>query len=230
MDVDISKIFPAAFSVPLSRGGKAIPRRTLNGILKLLGDWIYYIQNGGIASYSASFDYAVGRVVLYNGTLYKCIQANGASSTVVAPDSVSHVGSDYWVQFANPDFSNVTNTANILMAHNAMPSNRVVALTLPAPATNTQYQAPADGFVIMQVSINTPNNLMQLYTTTKQNGVTFGKVGFRLYASASNQKLLACIPVSKNDYFYVYYYDKTSSSTDNYLNFVYAQGSVSEAN
>ena len=104
MDVDISKIFPAVFSLPLSQGGRAIPRRTLNGILKLLGDWIYYVQNGGIASYSASFDYAVGRVVLHtDGNLYKCIQANGASSTVVAPDSVSPAGSDYWTLILTSD-------------------------------------------------------------------------------------------------------------------------------
>lgn len=92
-DVDISKIFPAVFSVPLPQGGKAIPRRTLNGLLKLLGDWIYYIQNGGIASYSASFDYAVGRVVLYtDGNLYKCIQANSATDPKTPTDSA------YWLR------------------------------------------------------------------------------------------------------------------------------------
>ena len=90
-DVDISKIFPAVFSVPISQGGKAIPRKTLNGILKLLGDWIYYAQNGGIASYSASFDYAVGRVVLYtDGNLYKCIQANSSTAPKAPTDSA------YW--------------------------------------------------------------------------------------------------------------------------------------
>lgn len=93
MDVDISKIFPAVFSVPLSRGGKAIPRKTLNGVLKLLGDWIYYIQNGGIASYSASFDYAVGRVVLYtDGNLYKCIQTNSAL------DPKAPTNTSYWTK------------------------------------------------------------------------------------------------------------------------------------
>ena len=120
-DIDISKIFPAVFSIPLAQGGKAIPRRSLNGLLKLLGDWIYYIQNGGIASYSASFDYAVGRVVLYNGTLYKCIQANGASSTVVAPDSTTPSGTDYWALlltaediasiYATVQLDNVSNNA-----------------------------------------------------------------------------------------------------------------------
>lgn len=86
-DPSIDKIFPAVFSIPLANGGKAIPRSVLNGLFKLLGDWSFYQQNGGIASYSNTFDYAIGRVVFYNGNLYKCIQANGPSSTVKAPGS-----------------------------------------------------------------------------------------------------------------------------------------------
>ena len=77
-EVDISKIFPAVFSLPLAQGGKAIPRRTLNGLLKLLGDWLYYYQQGGVASYSDTVDYVPGRVVLYNDKLWRCAQANGA--------------------------------------------------------------------------------------------------------------------------------------------------------
>ena len=91
-DPSIDKIFPAVFSIPLARGGRAIPRSVLNGLFKLLGDWVYYIQNGGIASYSNTFDYAVGSFVKYNNNFYRCIQANGVSSTVVAPDS----NTEYW--------------------------------------------------------------------------------------------------------------------------------------
>ena len=96
-DPSIDKIFPSVFSIPLAHGGKAIPRSVLNGLFKLLGDWSFYQQNGGIASYSAIFDYAIGRVVLYNGNLYKCIHANGASSTVVTPDS----NTAYWQRLDN---------------------------------------------------------------------------------------------------------------------------------
>lgn len=99
-DVDISKIFPAVFSIPLARGGKAIPRKSLNGLFKLLGDWVFYNQNGGVPTFSSSYDYVKGRVILYtDGNLYKCKQPCGASSTVVAPDSTdpNYLGSDYWV-------------------------------------------------------------------------------------------------------------------------------------
>lgn len=75
-DTSIDKIFPSVFSIPLAQGGKAIPRSVLNGLFKLLGDWVYYIQNGGIATYSNTFDYAVGAFVKYNNEFYRCIQAN----------------------------------------------------------------------------------------------------------------------------------------------------------
>lgn len=79
--------FPQITQIPLSAGGQAPDRKDFNGLFKVLGDSIFYMQNGGLWSYNSAFDYAVGRVVLYNNNLYKCIQANGVSSTVVAPDS-----------------------------------------------------------------------------------------------------------------------------------------------
>ena len=79
--------FPQITQVPLSAGGIAPDRKDFNGAFKILGDWVFYGQNGGMPSYNNTFDYVVGRVVLYNDNLYKCIQANGISSTVVAPVS-----------------------------------------------------------------------------------------------------------------------------------------------
>ena len=102
-DPSIDKIFPSVFSIPLAQGGKAIPRSVLNGIFKLLGDWCFYQQNGGIASYSNTFDYAVGSFVKYNNELYLCIQANGASSTVKAPTETA-----YWKKVATEDFVNTS--------------------------------------------------------------------------------------------------------------------------
>lgn len=95
--------FPQITQVPIGAGGIAPDRKDFNGLFKILGDWIFFLQNGGLSTYSANFDYVVGRYVVYNNTLYKCIQANGASSTVVAPDSVSPLGSDYWKDIENQD-------------------------------------------------------------------------------------------------------------------------------
>ena len=84
--------FPQITQIPLSAGGQAPDRKDFNGLFKVLGDWIFFAQNGGVPTYSENFDYVAGRVVSYNDNIYKCIQANGVSSTVVAPDS----GTEYW--------------------------------------------------------------------------------------------------------------------------------------
>ena len=91
--------FPQITQIPLGAGGIAPDRKDFNAVMKLLGDAVFFMQNGGFWSYNPLFDYAVGRVVLYtDGNLYKCKQPCGASSTVVTPDSTDpdYLGSDYW--------------------------------------------------------------------------------------------------------------------------------------
>ena len=186
MDVDISKIFPAVFSVPLAQGGKAIPRRTLNGIFKTLGDWAFYNQNGGVPSYNADFDYTVGRFVSYNGGLYKCIQDNVHTAPHNPTDK------DYWAELsdssdldgkADRSLSNVDNPAHILMAHNAMPSNRQIKLTLGVSAS--RYVMPADGYIYiakthnnafggrLQVVVHTASNFYDVSVDNIAYGASF---------------------------------------------------------
>lgn len=90
----LQKLFQLINATPLEAGGIAPDREDVNALFKYLGDQIFYTQNGGVPSYNAAYDYIAGRVVLYNGNLYKCIQANGVSSTVVAPDS----DTAYWLR------------------------------------------------------------------------------------------------------------------------------------
>ena len=94
-DPSIDKIFPSVFSIPLARGGRAIPRSVLNGLFKLLGDWCFYQQNGGVASYSEDFDYGLGSVVKYNNQIFLCIKENGISSVVANPSN-----GVYWISFS----------------------------------------------------------------------------------------------------------------------------------
>ena len=89
--------FPQITQIPLSAGGQAPDRKDFNGLFKILGDWVFFNQNGGLPTYSENFDYVAGRVVLYNDNIYKCIQANGVSSTVATPDS----GTEYWKRLDN---------------------------------------------------------------------------------------------------------------------------------
>lgn len=238
-DVDISKIFPAVFSVPLSQGGKAIPRRTLNGIFKTLGDWSFYNQNGGVPSYNADFDYTVGRLVSYNGSLYKCIQANDHTAPHNPTDK------DYWVELsdssdidniatdidniatdlsgkADRSLSNVDNTAKIAIAHNAMPSDTTLALTVGA--SGTYYTMPADGYIIFNGVCATHNYVgtMAIY------------VGSILYSSvietdpnSAAPHIATFAPVRKGASIQIGYNPSSFSSLG--LTFVYANGSISEA-
>lgn len=97
----LQKLFQIINATPLEAGGIAPDREDVNALFKYLGDQIFYTQNGGIPRYNAAYDYIPGRVVLYtDNNLYKCIQANGASSTVVAPTD-----STYWSQI--PTYADV---------------------------------------------------------------------------------------------------------------------------
>ena len=83
----LQKLFQIINATPLEAGGIAPDREDVNALFKYLGDSIFYTMNGGVPSYNAAYDYIPGRVVSYSDNIYKCIQANGVSSTVVAPDS-----------------------------------------------------------------------------------------------------------------------------------------------
>ena len=113
--------FPQITQVPIGAGGIAPDRKDFNGLFKVLGDSIFYMQNGGLWSYNSAFDYAVGRVVLYtDGNLYKCIQANTSA------DPKDPTDSDYWSKI--PVLSDFTefgfNTGDIKpLTSNTIPSS-----------------------------------------------------------------------------------------------------------
>lgn len=132
--------FPQITQIPLNAGGIAPDRKDFNGLFKVLGDSIFYMQNGGLWSYNSAFDYAVGRVVLYtDGNLYKCIQANGASSAVKAPTDAKYwqkivIQSDY----ANFVTLNTVQTIKALKDFSVLPTSSV-APTDSAHLTNKWY-------------------------------------------------------------------------------------------
>ena len=95
------KLFPALTQVPLSEGGVAPQRTDFNTLFKLLGDNIFYLQQGGVFSYSDTADYERGAFVKYNNELYLCIQDN-SSFNIHAPTDA-----EYWLRVAlNNDLAN----------------------------------------------------------------------------------------------------------------------------
>lgn len=81
----MKSIFPPITQVPLNAGGIAPDRADFNGLFKLLGDNIYYQQQGGVYSYSATIDYAKGSLVKHNDKIYIAIQANGPATVEKEP-------------------------------------------------------------------------------------------------------------------------------------------------
>jgi microcystin-dependent protein len=94
--LDLTKLWPDAFEVPLSAGGLPVLRKDMNALLAMLLQNIYFMQIGGVYLYQADKIYTVGTRVLHGTEFYKCIQVNGptTSAGVVAPDSAT--GAECW--------------------------------------------------------------------------------------------------------------------------------------
>ena len=92
--IDLSKLYPSAYELPLDAGGQAVGRTEMNALFSTMAENIYFMQQGGVYQYANNINYTVGTVVLYNNNIYKCIQNNGPSSTVANPSNTT-----YWTRF-----------------------------------------------------------------------------------------------------------------------------------
>ena len=88
--VDMQKLFPSSYELPLEAGGNAVPRRVMNELFKQILQNIYFKQQGGVYTYDASIDYTAGCLTEYGGDFYKCIRANGPGSTIAAPSNATY--------------------------------------------------------------------------------------------------------------------------------------------
>lgn len=83
-------------SMPLSQGGIPPFREDFNGIFNLFSQFLLWYQQGGVMQYDSTLDYEVNNEVYYNGLKYRCIQANGISTTVALPSDTT-----YWERIHN---------------------------------------------------------------------------------------------------------------------------------
>lgn len=81
-------------AMPIGEGGIPPKREDFNGALFLLSQFLVWYQQGGLMNYSTEFDYEPGNEVLSGTTKYRCIKANGPSSTAIAPNASG--ASAYW--------------------------------------------------------------------------------------------------------------------------------------
>lgn len=90
-----SGLFPPVTQLPLDQGGIAPERGDFNALFKYLGEYLFYLMQGGTFSYSTDYDYTASNLVMHGGSLYLCIAANGPGSAVKYPTDTA-----YWRRLA----------------------------------------------------------------------------------------------------------------------------------
>ena len=90
-----SGLFPPVTQLPLDRGGIAPERGDFNALFKYLGEYLFYMMQGGMFSYTTDYNYTAGNLVMHGGSLYLCIAANGPGSAIKYPTDAA-----YWRQLA----------------------------------------------------------------------------------------------------------------------------------
>ena len=98
----ISALFPPITQIPLKAGGVAPNREDFNALFKLLGDNIYFQQNGGTYVYSSTQNYYVGAVVWHNSRQYVALLDNGPAFSV---GSKSPTDTTYWQEVIAPQLA-----------------------------------------------------------------------------------------------------------------------------
>ena len=149
-----SGLFPQITQKPLDEGGIAPERADFNALFKMLGDQSYFLQQGGVYSYSASYAYRAGDLVMYNGNLYRCIQAHAAGAA--APSNTA-----FWAAIAS---------AGDIPTKTSQLQNDSGFVTSASVPTKTSQLQNDSGFITAS-SLPTVNNGT---LTIQQDGVTVG--------------------------------------------------------
>ena len=146
-----AKGFDQINSKPLNQGGIPPYREDFNGAFYLLSSFLRWYQQGGIMKYDATLDYELDNEIYYNGSKYRCIQANGASTTVKAPtdsaywQNITFVGST--VLYVPQTLTTAqkqqarTNIGAISLDDVVIPTINAVLYTAQTLTTSQQFQA-----------------------------------------------------------------------------------------
>lgn len=169
----MSSLFPAITQVPIDAGGIAPERADFNALFKLLGDIAFFLMQGGVFTYSSSYAYRVGDLVMYNGGLYRCIQAHAAGAA--APSNAS-----YWAAIASAgdiptktsqlqNDSGFITSASVPTKTSQLQNDSGFVTSASVPTKTSQLQN--DSGFITSSSLPTVNNGT---LTIQQDGTTVG--------------------------------------------------------
>ena len=131
-----SGLFPPVTQLPLDQGGIAPERGDFNALFKYLGEYLFYLMQGGMFSYSTDYDYTTGNLVMHEGSLYLCIASNGPGSAVKYPTDA-----DYWRQLALTSQLPIVNNGTLTIQKNG--SNVATFSANQAGNTTANISVPA---------------------------------------------------------------------------------------
>ncbi|MDY6420046.1 MAG: phage tail protein [Succinivibrio dextrinosolvens] len=97
LTASFSKLFPEITQIPLEVGGTPPKRMDLNAIFKLIGENVFYYQNGGVFEYNDNFRYEAGNVIRFNNKIFLCIRENSRTNKHAPNDAT------YWQQITTND-------------------------------------------------------------------------------------------------------------------------------
>lgn len=76
----VLNLFPEINGKPLSKGGIPPRRKDFNGLFKMVGDHLYYLQNGGQYQWANTQNYGADAIIMHNKVLYQALLASGPDS------------------------------------------------------------------------------------------------------------------------------------------------------
>ena len=139
----IEDLFPSETSLDIKDGGIAPTRRDVNGLFKLLGDNIFFMQHGGVYSYSVDADYDYSALVTSSDHhLYFSINQNGPNT----PNGVHTLtDTDYWTDLTVTTVPNATvNSAGVVQLSNQPSDSQTQAIT---PYALKQVQEQMNAYI-----------------------------------------------------------------------------------
>ena len=169
-----SGLFPPVTQLALDQGGIAPERGDFNALFKYLGEYLFYLMQGGMFSYSTDYDYTAGNLVMHEGSLYLCIASNGPGSAVKYPTDA-----DYWRQLALtsqlPTVNNGTltiqkNGANVATFSANQAGNTTANISVPA-VNNGTLTIQKNGTTVATFSANQSGNTTANITVQSAAGV-----------------------------------------------------------
>ncbi len=172
-------------STSIAAGGIPPYREDFNGVLYLLSQLLLWYQQGGVMTYTATLDYEAGNEVFYSGSKYRCLKANGPSSTVKAPTQ-----SEYW---SNLDTGVVRydEAQSLTTAQKTQARDNILAVARTGDTMTGTLTAPA-----LQVKTSNPANFAAFSTLSAKGTAPSSDMAarYRLHdntGTASNSYALA---------------------------------------